>query len=676
MRPRAPIPLPHRPRTRRPLTGRAVRSALAFGVAGVLLAGTPPAAGASDRGGDEETVIVVQPAHPGPPLSPLLTGVNNDQWFDHSHGLWEPDRGAPNQDVVAKTALTGIGLVRYPGGTPANLFDWKKAVGPVQERGCQTDGRPGNRAPRDSVYGPDEHMAFVTSVGAQASIMVSFARSTPDDAADWVEYMNAPLGTNPRGGTAWAEVRAANGHPEPYGVRFWEVGNEHDRPEQRYWMSPDTDAAMRQYAFGGTQAQQDQTLGKGCDFRPGVVSDGTPGQTFSVPYPPVVPDSQRVYVAGEEWREVADLSTAGPDATVYTIDDVTGEVRFGDGVHGRIPPAGARVSADYVSGPHAGFVDFYAAMKEADPTIDVCATWAPITAQTGLGGTSFPELLAKAGHAEDYDCLTVHPYTNFRRLFGDTIEYPRQMHDWHMLGEAEATRVLTHHARTVAEYGRADAYVTTSEFGALFFGSHDAREYPSWNTAMSHATYFASQWARLAELGVPWAEGNTLISEAPQGLRAVLGGRPHFVLTSEAVVRQALVPLLEGGGTVARNAVHDNPVVRTEPTAVGSQYDALVTTAVLDANGGLALLVINRHPSSDVVARVIPAGYRHTGEATISTVIGHHDDPSRESFESHNSVDHPDEVRLHRTTATVGSTSFTLTFPKHSVTLIELEATR
>jgi alpha-N-arabinofuranosidase len=134
--------------------------------------------------------------------------------------------------------------------------------------------------------------------------------------------------------------------------------------------------------------------------------------------------------------------------------------------------------------------------------------------------------------------------------------------------------------------------------------------------------------------------------------------------------------LLDRGGTVVRNAVHDNPVVRTEPTAVGSRYDALVTTAALNADGGLAILVVNRHPSADVVAKVVPAGYRHTGEATVSTVLGHHDDPSRESFESHNSLDHPDEVRLHRTRTTVGSTSFTMTFPKHSVTLIELEASR
>jgi alpha-L-arabinofuranosidase len=46
-------------------------------------------------------------------------------------------------------------------------------------------------------------------------------------AADWVEYCNAPNnGSNPRGGTDWAAVRAQNGHPECYGVKYWELGNE------------------------------------------------------------------------------------------------------------------------------------------------------------------------------------------------------------------------------------------------------------------------------------------------------------------------------------------------------------------------------------------------------------------------------------------------------------------
>ena len=57
------------------------------------------------------------------------------------------------------------------------------------------------------------------------------------DAADLVEYCNAPNnGSNPNGGTDWAAVRAQNGHPQPYGVRLFEIGNEPYGPD--LWGSP------------------------------------------------------------------------------------------------------------------------------------------------------------------------------------------------------------------------------------------------------------------------------------------------------------------------------------------------------------------------------------------------------------------------------------------------------
>jgi alpha-N-arabinofuranosidase len=43
---------------------------------------------------------------------------------------------------------------------------------------------------------------------------------TMDEAQAWVEYCN---GT---GNTSWANLRRQHGHPEPYGVRYWGLGNE------------------------------------------------------------------------------------------------------------------------------------------------------------------------------------------------------------------------------------------------------------------------------------------------------------------------------------------------------------------------------------------------------------------------------------------------------------------
>lgn len=669
-----PVPsrVPRRPRRR-----TLVAAVALFGAVGA--AAVPAAAGASASPGsvtasaDDDTVVLVHPEAEGSPVSSMLTGVNNDKWFDGAHGLWNAEADAPEPRVVASTARAGINLVRYPGGTPATFFDWKKAIGPTEQRGCQTDGRPGRAAPRDSVYGPDEHMEFVTAAGAEASLMMPFVKNDPASAADWVEYMNAPVGSNPRGGVAWADVRAANGHPEPWGVTRWEVGNEHDRVDQRYWMSADAATAMRQYAYGGGQPQVGQRLGRGCDFRSNVTADGTPGQQMSVAYAPVAPDSQTVRVDGVAWQEVGDLAGSPAGAKVYTIDDATGEVRFGDGVQGAVPGKGAVVDADYVSGPHAGFVDLQRAMKEADPDIDVCATWAPITEDTGLGGESLPDLLASRGDTDALDCLVVHPYTNFGRQFGTTVDAARTLHDWHMLGEAAATQTLQHYTDELRAAVGSSGYLTTTEFGALFFGVGDLAAYPSWNTAMSHATYMASQWARLADLGVPWAEGNTLISENSGGLRAVLGGAPGFIETSEHVVRTALRPFVEGGGSVVGHEVRENPVVTTAPTSVGSSYPALVTTASRGADGRVRVVVVNRDPERDLPARLVAAGFPQSGVVDVVRVTGSNADPGRESFESHNAPSHPHEVTTSRETVrTTGAGSVPLTFPKHSVTIVTL----
>lgn len=644
------------------MNGRPARVAVALLAAGSALTATTTTASATAT--SSGTVLTVDAADALAPVSPLLTGVNDNEWFDDSLGLWDPVRRQGVPDAVAKTARAGVGLIRYPGGTQANLFDWKRAIGPQAERGCQVDG--GNGAPRDSRYGPDEHMTYTHEAGAQASMMVAFANETPADAADWVEYLNAPLGTNPRGGRAWAKVRAANGHPAPYRVRYWEIGNELDRTAERYWLSPDSATAMRQYAFGGTQRQTGQPVGTTCDHRETAShSDGSAGQRFQVYYPPVVPHSQAVYVDGTAWSAVDDLTRYGPADEVYTFDPATGWIAFGDGTHGRVPPSGARITADYDSGPHAGFVDFAREMKRADPRIDVLATWAPITADTGLGGTSFPELMAEQGHARDYDGITIHPYTNFRRDFGSTLTSAQQGHDWHMLGEQHATTLVTDLVAQVHRYAPRGTYVAPSEFGALFFGPHDTATYEHWDTAMSHALYMASQWTRFADLGVPWAEGNTLVAETPSGLRAVLGGAPGFAYTSEAVVREQLRPLVSGGGNVVAHRLLGNPSVTTEPTALGSSYPALAATVTRDRDGRLDLLVVNRSAIDPVPVRVQLAHFRHAPSATVSTVAG-------TDFTSYNDVDHPDGVRIETTSADVGAGSFDHTFAAHSVTLLRL----
>lgn len=369
---------------------------------------------------------------------------------------------------------------------------------------------------------------------------------------------------------------------------------------------------------------------------------------------------------------MSDLATAGPTDQVYAFDPQTGAVRFGDGVHGAIPTEGVALRASYTPERKPGYVDFYREMKKADPDIDVCSSWAPIREQTGLGTASFPQLMAQHGLAHSWDCISIHPYTNFGQQAGNgggdpdrVWETAREGHDQYMLGDAEAAALVDGLRADVHRYGRGQD-VVMSEFGALWFGGQDdVSGFPHWETAMSHALYMASQWTHYSQDGLPWVMGNTLVSD-PGGLRAVLGGEPTFVFTADAVVREQFAPMVDGGGRTVEASVRGNPRVQAvDPPEGATSYTALTTTAAVGRDGHLRIVVVNRDPDQTVTATMVPRAFRHAPEATITTVAG-------ASYTSYNDQDHPDDVVIQDSSAQVGSGTFSYSFPAHAVTMITL----
>jgi alpha-L-arabinofuranosidase len=125
----------------------------------------------------------------------------------------------------------GLTALRYPDGLGANNFHWKPGIGPIEQRDPDYDG-----AGIPQTFGTDEFLRYCEELGAEPNLVVNVSTAgrrvgTVQDAADWVEYCNAPNdGTNPGGGIDWAARRAENGHKEPYGVKFWELGNEDTYP--------------------------------------------------------------------------------------------------------------------------------------------------------------------------------------------------------------------------------------------------------------------------------------------------------------------------------------------------------------------------------------------------------------------------------------------------------------
>jgi alpha-N-arabinofuranosidase len=129
--------------------------------------------------------------------------------------------GLVRRDVFDKIELLKPAFIRWPGGNVAQDYRWLWGIGPRDERVTWTNLSWKNEL-EPSDFGTDEFVMFARQLGAEPSITVNVEGrgATADGAAAWVEYCNGPATSK------YGAMRAANGHPAPFGVKFWEVGNE------------------------------------------------------------------------------------------------------------------------------------------------------------------------------------------------------------------------------------------------------------------------------------------------------------------------------------------------------------------------------------------------------------------------------------------------------------------
>ncbi len=129
----------------------------------------------------------------------------------NGNGMWDPSANAPVPAIMQFAKDMGLRLMRYPGGCINHNYDWKKAIGPVEQRA-------------EYAFGLDEFLRYCRELNAEPLILMADYRGTAQDACDLVEYLNSPADA----AHPWAQKRAQNGHPEPYGVKLFELGNETD----------------------------------------------------------------------------------------------------------------------------------------------------------------------------------------------------------------------------------------------------------------------------------------------------------------------------------------------------------------------------------------------------------------------------------------------------------------
>ncbi|WP_407700578.1 alpha-N-arabinofuranosidase [Steroidobacter gossypii] len=174
----------------------------------------------------EPVAVKIDADKPGAKIDRHLFG----QFAEHLgrgvyEGVWVgPDSPIPNtrgirNDVVAALKELRVPNVRWPGGCFADEYHWRNGIGPQAERPATLNPNWGGVI-EPNTFGTHEFMDFVQQIGAEAYISVNVGSGTPHEAADWFEYMTTDQPTT------LAKQRAANGHPEPYGISFMGIGNE------------------------------------------------------------------------------------------------------------------------------------------------------------------------------------------------------------------------------------------------------------------------------------------------------------------------------------------------------------------------------------------------------------------------------------------------------------------
>ena len=465
----------------------------------------------------EKTIQTIEPDS--------IFGINHRYAFN-GYGTFDSKEMKMKDDFTALYEKAGFGSIRYPGGTISNLFNWKTTLGDKKDRKKQIHGFYNNEGQGgiEPNFGIKEIADFADQVGSEIVYVYSLGRGNAQDAADLVEFLNAKVGTNPNGGIDWAQVRADNGHKEPYHVRYFEIGNEMQQAwggsdgtaSQGYWTTyVDGDAgAEKAYTEGGQAkfvqkyavAEEDwnkkasQSDGKPnlvrylryANQNPGKLVDG---KIVEDPSYKAVNDGVKVYVGTDgkldEWTVVSDFENSKATDKHCVVDYSTGSITFGDGIHGMIPEKGKNIYATYTV-DREGFIDVSKAIKQTTEKInEIEKTNYEANVYTSFESSGFIKRMSDLDANKWYDGMTIHPYsgsvsggTNADTFYDDAMK------------KAENVGI-----QKVREY--VGKVPVISEYGIF-------RNTESQVRSQTHALYIAKVITEYVKLGSPYIQKHCL----------------------------------------------------------------------------------------------------------------------------------------------------------------------
>ena len=196
-----------------------------FAAAALLLSSALRADNAVIKVDADQVIDAIDPHIYGIFMEPI--GFNRPGMkFNTLYGpLYDPksplaDANGFRKDMVDAARELQLSQMRWPGGNFVAGYDWRDGIGPKEKRPKRLELAWGTV--ETNQVGTDEWVQLNKEIGSDNVVCINMGTGTLDDARYWVQYCNAPTGTY------WADKRAEYGHAEPFGIKYWCLGNEVD----------------------------------------------------------------------------------------------------------------------------------------------------------------------------------------------------------------------------------------------------------------------------------------------------------------------------------------------------------------------------------------------------------------------------------------------------------------
>ena len=165
----------------------------------------------------KETDMVISRHIYGQFAEHLGRGIYDGFWVDPKMPVKKQDR--VRLDIVEALKKIKIPNLRWPGGCFADEYHWRDGIGVRTGRPKMVNTNWGG-VTEDNSFGTHEFLQLCKLLNTEPYITGNVGSGTVQEMSNWVEYLNFD------GKSPLTDLRAKNGHPAPFNITFWGVGNE------------------------------------------------------------------------------------------------------------------------------------------------------------------------------------------------------------------------------------------------------------------------------------------------------------------------------------------------------------------------------------------------------------------------------------------------------------------